>query len=522
MLNKKKVAIVAIIFILIISLIGILVYYYSSKGKELKAVGASSNKLALEEEVVTEIKEDVIEVSQDTIVDEALKTEDIIKFDDKEIKIPKSKVAKADSSEDAERNKKKGGAAVSQDQANNMFENVGQKSMGIDVSAHQGRINWAQVRESGVEFAMIRCGFRGQTAGAIYEDQYFKTNVAGAAANGIKVGIYFYSTAVNEQEALEEAAWVVRKISTYRITYPVVYDFEDFGAYRCANVGGAQATSNALTFLNFVRANGYEPMMYANKNDITTKLSRSSFNCKFWLAHYTSQTDYKGSFNMWQYTSKGSVPGIAGNVDMNIAYFNYGTTAPAKHSHNFSELVKGSQKDATCTVNGSKVMRCSCGETETQIINATGHKFSDWKTIKPATTKEDGLKERICSICNHKENQKIDKLKEETNNNTNTTNPHTHDYSIIISEEPATCSKAGIKVLKCSGCDKTKEEKIPKLNHTASDWIIEKEATTLEEGSKYKKCTVCGTELERVSIPKIETAVPDDSKNEIPDNTTGV
>ena len=479
MINKKKVALVVIITVLTVILIGILVYYSLNNEKQIQAIGASSNKLALEEEVVTEIKEDVITILQDTSIDESLKTEDVVKFDDKEIKIPKSKVAKADSSEDAERNKKKGGDAVSQDQANNMFENVGQKSMGIDVSAHQGKINWAQVRASGVEFAMIRCGFRGQTAGAIYEDQYFKTNVAGAVANGIKVGIYFYSTAVNEQEALEEAAWVVKKISTYRITYPVVYDFEDFGAYRCVNVGGTQATSNALTFLNYVKANGYEPMMYANKNDITTKLSRSSFNCKFWLAHYTSQTDYKGSFNMWQYTSKGSVPGIAGNVDMNIAYFNYGTTAAPKHTHDFSELVKGSLKDATCKVDGSKVMRCSCGETETQTIKAIGHKFGDWKTVEPATVEKEGLKERTCSNCKDIESKKIDKLKEEnnntntdtntnnstSNNTTNTENTHTHNFSILISEEPAKCEEDGNKKLKCSLCDETQETVIQKLDN---------------------------------------------------------
>lgn len=512
MMNRKKVLLVSIILILLVVLIGIFAYYYLNKEKRLEVVGASSNKMALEEEIVSEVKEDVISVAQDTTIDESLKPgEDVVEFEGKEVKIPKSKVASANSSEDGERNRKKGGASVSQDQANNMFENVGQKSMGIDVSAHQGSINWAQVRASGVEFAMIRCGFRGQTAGSIYEDAYFRTNVAGATANGIKVGIYFYSTAVNEQEALEEAAWVVKQISTYRITYPVVYDFEDFGRYRCANVGGAQATSNALTFLNFVRANGYEPMLYANKNDITTRFSRGSFNCKFWLAHYTTQTDYSGSFNMWQYTSQGSVPGIAGNVDMNIAYFNYGTTAPAKHTHNFSELVKGSLKDATCTANGSKVLRCSCGDTETQTIPALGHQFGAWKTVKPATTEEEGLKERVCSRCQYKESQKIDKLKDENNNN-NTS--HTHDYSIVVSEKKATCTEKGNQVLKCSLCDETKEIELPVTAHTPSDWIIEKEATSIENGLKYKKCTVCDTRLEDAIIPatgEVENQVPDNS-----------
>ena len=306
---KSKIAIIAIISVVSITGIGFFAYTKLSKKEVIQTVGAQTNKLVgIEEEKVEEVKEQVIAVRKDTTPDNPQEVEDdgeeeTVKYKGKEVKVPKSKVAAVNSSEDAERNKKTGGASVSQDQAANMFENVGQKSMGIDVSAHQGKINWAQVRQSGVEFAMIRCGFRGQTSGGIYEDAYFKTNVAGATANGVKVGIYFYSTAVNENEALEEAIWVTKKISTYRITYPVVYDFEDFGAYRCANVGGAQATSNALTFLNFVKSNGYEPMMYANKSDITNRMSRGSFGCKFWLAHYTSQTDYAGNYNMWQYTS---------------------------------------------------------------------------------------------------------------------------------------------------------------------------------------------------------------------------
>ncbi len=428
--TKKKVAIIAIVTILIVSCIGVFAYT-KLENKTEQTVSGVSKKLASEEEIVPEVKEEVIVVSQDTTIDESLKTEDTVTFGDKEVTIPKSTVASVNSSEDAERNKKTGGAAVSQTQAESMFENVGTKSFGIDVSQHQGRIDWAQVKASGVDFAIIRCGFRGQTAGGIYEDTYFKTNVASATAAGIKVGIYFYSTAVNENEALEEAAWVVSKIKTYRITYPVVYDFEDFGAYRCANVGGAQATSNALTFLNFVQANGYEPMMYANKSDITSRMSRSSFSCKFWLAHYTTQTDYTGNYNMWQYTSKGSVPGISGNVDMDIAYFSYGATAEAKHTHNFSEVVKNSEKAATCTSEGSRVLRCSCGETQTEVIPMKSHTFGSWVTVTEATTEAEGLKKRTCTVCGKEETKKIDKLPSTGNtsssgNNTNTSNSGTN------------------------------------------------------------------------------------------------
>ena len=518
---KNKVAIITIITIILGLIIGIFAYS-KLNNNETQTVNASSHKLATEEEIIPEVKEEVVLVSQDTAVDESLK--DLVKFEDKVVTVPKSTVAAVNSSEDAERNKKKGGAAVSQEQTQSMFENVGTKSFGIDVSAHQGKIDWNAVKASGVDFAIIRCGFRGQTAGSIYEDAYFKRNVSAATAAGIKVGIYFYSTAVNENEALEEAAWVVKKISTYRITYPVVYDFEDFGAYRCKNVDGAQATSNALTFLNFVKSNGYEPMMYANKSDITTRLSRGSFPCKFWLAHYTSQTDYTGNINMWQYTSKGSVPGITGNVDMNIAYFSYGATAEAKHAHNFNEVVKKSEKAATCTNDGSKTMRCSCGETEVQTIPKTGHKFSDWKTVKKATYEEQGLKERICSICKEKEEESIKKLEKNsnttntssnvnntsTNTNTNTSKnetvdntaknevenivppSHTHEWIEDESQKQnATCKEDGYKILKCS-CGESKKETISKNeNHN------------YENG----KCSVC----EKID----ETYSPENIVNEI-------
>ena len=147
-------------------------------------------KLALKEEPIEEIKEEVISVYKDLSVDESLvEEEEEVTYKDKKVKVPKSKVSSVNSSEDAESSKKNGGANVSQDQAQTMFENVGTKSMGIDVSHHNGKINWTKVKESGVEFAMIRVGYRGQSSGGIYEDAYFKTNINGAVAAGIKVGV---------------------------------------------------------------------------------------------------------------------------------------------------------------------------------------------------------------------------------------------------------------------------------------------------------------------------------------------
>lgn len=493
--TRGKVTIIAIITIILVTAIGI---FASNKleSKETKAVNANSKKLALEEEVVPVVKEEVIHVSQDNSIDESEaedKEEKELEIGGKKVAVPKSKVAPVNSAEDPENNKKKGGDEVNQSQVNSMFENIGTKSFGIDVSAHQGRINWAAVKAAGVDFAMIRCGFRGYGTGAICEDAYFKTNVAGATANGIKVGIYFYSAAINEDEAVQEAVWVISKIKTYRITYPVVYDFEDYQRHRCANVDGAQATRNAHTFLNLVRQAGYDPMMYANKSDLTSRISRSAFSgYKMWLAHYTSQTDYSGSYNMWQYTSKGAVSGINGYVDMNIAYFSYGTTAAPKHTHDFNEVVKNSEKPATCTQEGSKTLRCSCGDTEVQKIPKLEHKYGKWEITKPATVEEEGLRTKKCSNCGDTQVEPIAKLKPNTNTNSNNTSnnntvknetntntvTHTHSFTeedISKRVEP-TCKDEGTKTMKCS-CGETQIVKIP---------------VTDKHNFDNGKCTICG------------------------------
>lgn len=556
---KMKIVIVLINIIVIGSIIGGIIYFNTNNDKN--SLAASSKTFEIEEEIILEVKEESIVVAKDTTIDEALieKEEEVVKYKDKEVKVPKSKVSSVNSAEDAETNKKNGGSAVSQEQAETMFENVGQKSMGIDVSHHQGRINWAKVKESGVDFAMIRVGYRGQSSGGIYEDAYFKANVTGAVANGIKVGIYFYSTAINETEALEEAAWVVKKIAPYRITYPVVYDFEDFNSKRCVNVGGAEATKNALAFLSYVKANGYEPMMYASKNDITNKMSRSSFSCKFWLAHYTSQTDYKGSYNMWQYTSKGSVPGISGNTDMNIAYFNYGTVAEPKHTHDYKEEVKNSLVKPTCLKTGSKTMRCSCGESQTIEIQKLKHEFGEWEVTKEPTKNEAGEETRICTLCKkEKETREFSNKDKNTNtnstenimntnvvgnntntntntntvvnntntntttntvgNNTNTSSnttgnttnttggtglgTHEDDFSILVSKEEPTCYKDGKEIYKCSKCDKTQEKILEKTgNHI------------LEEG----KCTTDGCTYTDPNYQPPNEEIPPENADDVED-----
>lgn len=274
---------ITIIIIATLIVIGALTGTYLAFTKDTEEV-AQTNEVIDEtvenEIVVTAVDPDAVESNgehpedkeKNEVAKNTVEEEKTVKYKDKEIKIPKTKVAAANSAEDSQK-QKTGGQSISAQEAASQFENDGQ-SVGIDVSAHQGKIDWAAVKASGVEFAMIRCGFRGNSQGGIFQDAYFKSNIQGAVNNGIFVGIYFYSTAINEEEALQEAAWVVNTIKSYRITYPVAYDFEDFGKYRCAGVSGEQATSNAIAFLNYVKSSGYAPMMYANKNDISSRFNK--------------------------------------------------------------------------------------------------------------------------------------------------------------------------------------------------------------------------------------------------------
>lgn len=262
-------------------------------------------------------------------------------------------------------------------------------SIGIDVSKYQGNINWKQVKDSGIEFAIIRCGYRGYGSGQILMDPYFEQNIQGALTNGIRVGIYFFSAAINEAEAEEEARWVVNVIKKYRITYPVAYDFESFDLGRLQGLTSAQITNNAIAFLNYIKLSGYTPMMYASKNAYNQKWETSRITgCKFWLAHYTDQTDYKGAYQMWQYTSKGSVPGINGYVDMNIAYFTYSNEAPAIEEEKEKEKIIPPSENQQVTINFN--------ELKDNIVTISNTEyFNDYNTSASGTIESDTKLERI-------------------------------------------------------------------------------------------------------------------------------
>ena len=208
-----------------------------------------------------------------------------------------------------------------------IFEKITELN-GIDVSSYQNNIDWKQVKESGIDFAMIRVGYRGWGTGKIVYDNSYSYNLENALKNNIKCGVYFYSQAVNESEAIEEADFVINAIKNYNITYPIVIDSEYATTSRVGradNLSTEERTKVCKAFCERVQQKGYSGMIYASKFWFYNNLDMSKLsNYKVWVAHYTNsinnKTDYKGKYDIWQYTSKGNIAGINGNVDLNMIF----------------------------------------------------------------------------------------------------------------------------------------------------------------------------------------------------------
>lgn len=207
------------------------------------------------------------------------------------------------------------------------------RSNGIDVSKWQGKIDWQKVKDSGIEFAFIRIGYRGEN-GVIYKDDNADYNIQQAQKTGMLVGVYFFSTAVSEAEAKEEANWTLQAIEGYSISYPVVYDCEGYKVSnsRMYSLSSEERTDYALTFLKIISDAGYDAMFYGSRNDMFDSsywnVSQIEKDYKVWVAQYPAITyprkdkpDYNGRYDAWQYTNKGTVSGVSGNVDMVVCYF---------------------------------------------------------------------------------------------------------------------------------------------------------------------------------------------------------
>lgn len=197
---------------------------------------------------------------------------------------------------------------------------------GVDVSQYQGDIDWEQVKAAGIDFAMIRVGYRSYGGGEIHFDESFAKNLQGANDACIKTGVYFFSQAVTTDEAIEEADAVIDAIAPYNITYPVVYDWELIyeDSARTDSISVEMLADCCISFCERVKSAGYTPMIYQNKNTSMYKLDLPRLTAyDFWLAEYDEKPSYYYRFQMWQYASDGTIPGISGEVDMNLSFKDY-------------------------------------------------------------------------------------------------------------------------------------------------------------------------------------------------------
>ena len=192
-------------------------------------------------------------------------------------------------------------------------------SIGIDVSKYNRDIDWETVKNTGIEYAIIRLGYRGSSSGSLVEDPYFRKNMEGAAKAGMKIGLYFFTQALNSTEAIEEASMVAALVKPEELSLPVFLDVEASGG-RADGLDKAKRTENINAFCETLQNLGYRAGVYANKRWFTHYIDTEALgDWKIWLAQYrVSSPSYEGSYDAWQYSSKGSVEGIEGNVDLDL------------------------------------------------------------------------------------------------------------------------------------------------------------------------------------------------------------
>ena len=209
------------------------------------------------------------------------------------------------------------------------FLHYGEALLGVDVAEYQGAIDWGQVKKAGIDFAILRLGWRGMTEGGLNLDATYQQNIEGAVGAGMPVGVYFFSQAVSEEEAREEAAFVLEALGGRELQYPVVFDWEqpfpseslpaeDLRAY---DMTGEQVSRFALAFCQEIEKGGYTPCVYTNKT-----MAYGFFDLELlkdyplWYAEYQPAPSLYYGFDLWQYTASGSVSGIDGDVDLNLCF----------------------------------------------------------------------------------------------------------------------------------------------------------------------------------------------------------
>ncbi len=198
--------------------------------------------------------------------------------------------------------------------------------VGADISKFQDYVDFVKLKKAGVDYVMLRVGFRGYSSGQLVLDDYFLDNVKRAGDAGLKIGVYFFSQAVTEAEAVEEANMVLEYIKDYEITYPVAFDMEGISndTARIDSLSKTDKTKIAKAFLDTIKNAGYKPMIYGNKEWLLKQIDLSKLTAyDVWLSQMTDVPDYPYKFSMWQYSNDTTIDGIAGYADLNISFIDY-------------------------------------------------------------------------------------------------------------------------------------------------------------------------------------------------------
>lgn len=215
------------------------------------------------------------------------------------------------------------------------FDEDGKKisHLGVDVSYHQPEIDWDELVTSPVEFIMLRCGYRGHSEGGLIEDEKFREYAAKANEYGLDMGVYFFTQALNETEAIAEADFVISLLSEYDLQYPVAFDTE-YVADKSARTNTVEITPEerskiCIAFCERVREAGYYPIIYASENWMRRQLDLTMLtDYDFWAPQYLDKNDFLFDFTIWQYTDTGAIPGIKGEVDLDISMVDYSEFVP--------------------------------------------------------------------------------------------------------------------------------------------------------------------------------------------------
>ena len=246
---------------------------------------------------------------------------------------------------------------------------------GIDISEFQGDIDWQKVKAAGIDFVIVRVGIRTYGGGDIMEDKNYKKNISGAIDAGLHVGAYFFSQATSAEEAIEEADMLIDAVKPYDITYPLIFDWEIISGddARTDTVSVDTLANCCVAFCERVKSAGYTPMIYQNKNTSMMKLDIQRLkDYPFWLAEYNTKPTYYYDFQIWQYASDGYVPGIEGDVDMNISFRDY-----SKPGAPLLTADKPAEKPAETTTTAVSTTVSSTTTAETTAATATTTKKAD-------------------------------------------------------------------------------------------------------------------------------------------------